>query len=227
MNAELIFTQFAKYVEQDSKYYNFGKHGIIEEVLAWFSIPSAKFFGASSKVHADNLEKLHDFMIYRATDDQLQFIENIYKTNACVPRINNTDDAAGHVFVSMPMNKEKCDCVDIIRNGISNAVKQTGNVPYFLDKDLHNDNIYNVMMNHIVNCKFLIADLTTQNTGVYYEAGYAKALGKNVIFTCQDSDFQNRHFDIMQIQTINWHEEKDLSEKLIDTILTLKLEESK
>lgn len=224
MNAEWIFTQFAKYVEQDDKYYSHGKHGIIEEVLAWFNIPAAKFFGASSKIHADNLEKLHDFMINRATDDQLKFVENIYATNACIPMINNADDAAGHVFVSMPMNKEKCDCVDVIRNGISKAVKQTGNAPYFLDKDFHNENIYNVMMNHIQSCKFLIADLTTQNTGVYYEAGYAKALGKSVILTCKDTDFQNRHFDIMQIQTISWHDEKDLSRKLIEKISALRLE---
>lgn len=95
--------------------------------------------------------------------------------------------------------------------------------PYFLDKAIHSENIYNVMLEHIHNCKFLVADLTTQNLGVYYEAGYAKALGKTVIFTCKDSDFANIHFDIKQVQTISWHDEPDLSEKLAEQICGLNL----
>ena len=44
LNAEMIFTEFAKYAEADDKYYTWGKHGVIEDVLAWFNIPSEKFF---------------------------------------------------------------------------------------------------------------------------------------------------------------------------------------
>ena len=51
MNAEMIFNEFAKYAESDDKYYTWGKHGVIEDVLAWFNIPSGKFIGASSSVH--------------------------------------------------------------------------------------------------------------------------------------------------------------------------------
>lgn len=40
MNAEMIFNEFAKYVESDDKYYTWGKHGVIEDALAWFNIPS-------------------------------------------------------------------------------------------------------------------------------------------------------------------------------------------
>lgn len=188
MNAEIIFTEFAKYAESDSIYYTFGKHGIIEDVLAWFNIPSKKFVGSSSCVHADNLDRLHDFMINNATNDQLMMIANIYRNHANVPVVDSIDDTAGQVFVSMPMNEQNCDCVATIRDGIRTALKITGNEPYFLDKDFHSENIYNVMLEHIHNCKFLVADLTTQNLGVYYEAGYAKALGKTVIFTCKDTD---------------------------------------
>ena len=53
--------------------------------------------------------------------------------------------------------------------------------------------------------------------------GYAKALGKTVIFTCKDSDFANIHFDIKQVQTISWHDESDLSEKLAEQICGLNL----
>lgn len=115
MNAEMIFNEFAKYAESDDKYYTWGKHGVIEDVLAWFNISSGKFIGASSSVHADNLEKLHDFMITNATDDQLKVIANICKKHVDAPVVDFTDDAAGQVFVSMPMNEQKCDCVAVIR----------------------------------------------------------------------------------------------------------------
>lgn len=223
MNAEMVFNQFAKFVEADDQYYTWGRHGVIEDVLAWFNIPSEKFLGASSAVHANNLSKLHDFMVNQATDDQLKVIANICKNHIDIPVVDFTDDAAGQVFVSMPMNEQKCDCVAVIRNGIHTALINTGNEAYFLDKDFHSENIYNVMLEHIHNCKFLVADLTTQNLGVYYEAGYAKALGKTVIFTCKDTDFGNRHFDIQQVQTISWHDERDLSEKLVKQICALNL----
>lgn len=62
-----------------------------------------------------------------------------------------------------------------------------------------------------------------ENDGITYGDGYAKALGKTVIFTCKDTDFGNRHFDIQQVQTISWHDERDLSEKLVKQICALNL----
>lgn len=220
MNAELIFTQFARYAESDDEYFKWGKHGIIEEVLAWFNIPSNKFIGVNEVVHANNLDKLHEFMVSKASEDQLKFVVEICNGKT-LPPIDMRDDAAGSVFVSMPMNNNKCSCVDEIRDGISKGLKKAGQTPYFLDKDSHNENIYNVMMDHIRNCKFLVADLTSQNQGVYFEAGYAKALGKSVIFTCKNEDFDNRHFDIQQVQTICWDSSSDLQEKLYQHILKM------
>ena len=73
MNAEMIFNEFAKYAETNRDYYTFGKHGIIEDVLAFMGLPSKKFLGASSAVHADNLETLHNFLISQASDEQRMY----------------------------------------------------------------------------------------------------------------------------------------------------------
>jgi hypothetical protein len=218
MNAEIVFNDFAKFVESDDKYYTWGKHGIIEDVLAFLGLPSREFLGANSVVHANNLQTLHDFMISTASDEQLMHIYNIAHSKESVPTVSALADSGNKVFVSMPMNKEKCAFVDEIRNGIESALNNTGNTPYFLDKDIHNDNIYVKMLNEIAACKFLVADLTSQNNGVYYEAGYAKALGKTVIFTCKSSDFPNRHFDIQQVQTVSWNTTDDLADKLSNQI---------
>lgn len=59
---------------------------------------------------------------------------------------------------------------------------KTKNKPYYLDLDSHNENIYDKMFEKIQSCKFLVADFTYQNESVYYEAGYAKSIGKTVIY---------------------------------------------
>lgn len=53
---------------------------------------------------------------------------------------------------------------------------------------------------------FVIADLTHDNLGAYWEAGYAEGLGKPVIYTCERSKFDatKTHFDTNHHLTIVW-----------------------
>ena len=53
---------------------------------------------------------------------------------------------------------------------------------------------------------FVIADLTHDNLGAYWEAGYAEGLGKPVIYTCERSKFNatKTHFDTNHHLTIVW-----------------------
>lgn len=53
---------------------------------------------------------------------------------------------------------------------------------------------------------FLVADLTHDNLGAYWEAGYAEGLGKPVIYTCEKNKFetQKTHFDTNHHLTIIW-----------------------
>ena len=222
MNREQIFTAFAKYVESDKEYYDNGKHGIIEDVLAWLNIPAENFIAVQSVVHTQNLQKLHDYLVSSATDEQLRQVYELTK-GVELPKYSPVADSSGKVFISMPMNPDKCADVEVIRKGIDEALKDTGNEAYFLDKDVHNDNIFNKMLEEIVACKFLVADLTSQNTGVYYEAGYAKAIGKTVILTCKSSDFSNVHFDIKQTQIVVWNDADDLRIKLAEHIRKSKI----
>lgn len=60
----------------------------------------------------------------------------------------------------------------------------------------------------IRQCRFLIADLTHQNKGAYWEAGYAEGLGKPVIYTCRKDVFDEKaiapHFDTNHHLTVVW-----------------------
>ena len=220
MNRNLLFNELVKKAQSDRRYYVWGEPsqiGITEDLLAYFGIDYS-FNLHSERMHQTNLELLKTFVLNEATDEQLKLIYDQVSHNKSIPQPNLEIENTGKVFVSMPMNKEKCKDVDEIRKGISKAVSNSGNEVYFLDLDAHNDNIFNKMMTEIVGCKFLIADFTSQNTGVYYEAGYAKALGKTVIYTCKNSDFGNVHFDIKQTQFVVWDDADDLTAKLFDQI---------
>ena len=219
MNKEQIYVAFRKKAESDDHYFTFGKTGIIEETLAYFGIPMTSFIAFTSKqIHETNLKKLYDFIKTTASKEQLALIYEIATGQKQVPTMNPILNSSGNVFVSMPMNKEKYDCVDSIRTGTEKAIIHTKNTPYYLDLDAHNGNIFDRMLAEIQSCKFLVADFTYQNAGVYYEAGYAKGIGKTVIHTCRKDEFDNIHFDIKQIQFVIWKDAMDLERKLKEHI---------
>lgn len=69
---------------------------------------------------------------------------------------------------------------------------------------------------------FVVADLTHDNLGAYWEAGYAEGLGKPVIYTCEKNKFevQKTHFDTNHHLTIIWDKAapEEAGEKLKATI---------
>lgn len=69
---------------------------------------------------------------------------------------------------------------------------------------------------------FVIADLSHDNLGAYWEAGFAEGLGKPVIYTCEKRKFEatRTHFDTNHHLTIVWSagEAELASEQLTQTI---------
>jgi len=58
----------------------------------------------------------------------------------------------------------------------------------------------------IITSRFLIADLTKENRGAYWEAGFAEGLGRPVIYTCKKAHFNHAstHFDTNHHLTVQW-----------------------
>jgi hypothetical protein len=59
----------------------------------------------------------------------------------------------------------------------------------------------------IRRCRFLIADLSDDNAGAYWEAGFAEGLGKAVIYICKAKDGEREkrtHFDANHRHTVRW-----------------------
>lgn len=64
-----------------------------------------------------------------------------------------------------------------------------------------------VIEDEIRRCRFLIADLSDDNAGAYWEAGFAEGLGKPVIYICRsrsNGEEKKTHFDANHRQTVRW-----------------------
>ena len=125
------------------------------------------------------------------------------------------------VFVAMWFNKR----TNAYKETVKEAIKAAGyDEPVFIDTYPHNNFIMDEVINKINEARFVIADFTCipeqpekngkipggVRGGVYFEAGYARGLGKEVIVTCCDSDDakKRRHFDIDQLNTLFWHKSR-------------------
>lgn len=116
------------------------------------------------------------------------------------------------VFIAMNFD----DSMKKARNAIVDAIKSFNYDPMLIDNKEHNNQIVPEIYKEISDSIFVIADLTGQRGGVYYEAGYAVAKGKDLILCCKDGE--NPHFDVAQINTIFWKDEQSLKDKLIRRI---------
>jgi hypothetical protein len=89
------------------------------------------------------------------------------------------------------------------------AVKDTDFELFRLDDDeaVRTGSIDDRLKVSIRASRFMIADLTYENLGVYWEAGYAEGLGKKVILTCREDYFNKVHFDKNHDFIIKWSPE--------------------
>ena len=101
------------------------------------------------------------------------------------------------------------------------AVEETEYTPLPINKKQHNNDINDEIIAEIKRSKFMIADLTGYRGGVYWEAGFAKGLGKEVIFTCRKDWHEPKkekegnkiiqegvHFDLNHRNIILWTDDK-------------------
>lgn len=116
------------------------------------------------------------------------------------------------VLVAMKFGNDTRTLREAIRKGISDA----GYLAIFIDEVQHNDFITPELLKHIRDSKFVVADLTHQNNGAYFEEGYAMGLGKPVIQLCKSGTVL--HFDIAQKNTIIWDSEEDIPQRLCNRI---------
>ncbi|WP_417835178.1 hypothetical protein [Thalassospira xiamenensis] len=84
--------------------------------------------------------------------------------------------------------------------------------------------IDNIMRAQIRDAAFVLVDLTHDNYGAYWEAGYAEGLGKPVIYLCEKKKFEEAktHFDTNHCTTVCWTLEEDTASFGSEIIATIR-----
>lgn len=138
------------------------------------------------------------------------------------------------VFVAMWFSDEM---VSVYQNAIKPAIESSecGTFLAFrVDNREFNEDITDAIIAGIKQSRFTVADLTGCRGGVYYEAGFARGLGQQVILTCRkdwqyaekimESDGrtivtqEGVHFDVNHLNIIFWSNVEELKGRLIERI---------
>ena len=150
--------------------------------------------------------------LYKKFADKLY--EGIRECNLeeCIKLLD--DGMTKKVFFAMSFD----DSMEVARKTIVKAVEDSGYKAMLIDVKEHNNQIVPEIYREIEESTFVIADLTGQRGGVYYEAGYAVAKDKPLILSCKKSTEEKPHFDVAQINTIFWENEGNLYSRLTKRI---------
>lgn len=127
-------------------------------------------------------------------------------------------DVGNQAFVAMSFSEAMGPAFS---DGIKPALEKAGYDAYRVDLDPHVQRIDAKIEHEIRNSVFVVADVTEQKQGVYYEAGFAMGLGRPVIWTVKEEDKEDLHFDTRQYRHIIWTDVAELREQLYHLVSVL------
>ena len=85
---------------------------------------------------------------------------------------------------------------DVYRLGIKSACEEAGVIAERVDEQIYSETILDRIYRQIKVANFVIADMTGKNPNVFYEVGYAHAIGKSCTLLTQSAD--DIPFDLKQ-----------------------------
>jgi nucleoside 2-deoxyribosyltransferase len=185
---------------------------------------------------------LQDEGLARLTNDPSARIMRIKLTAEGLERAaiqENTGRHSKRAFVAMWFTDEMDD---VFETAIKPAARAADFDAFRIVDERHNNDINAEIIAAIRRSRFVIADLTGQRGGVYFEAGFAMGLGIPVIWSCRKNWFntevqtrtlvtvngldieaevkENRrtHFDVEHFPFLIWENAAELHKKLKNQI---------
>lgn len=125
---------------------------------------------------------------------------------------------AGYLFVAMAINDEDPALVDVLE-AIKTAARECGLVAERIDDDNRNERITDRILESIRTAEYVTVDLTNERPNVFYEAGYAHALGKIPIYIARQGT--RIHFDVKDYPIIFFKNMKELRERLVSRLQSI------
>lgn len=168
------------------------------------------------------VEESHDINPSIIKYDFPNCIDETIKLIESVPNIKNSQVAFSAskslkiephtAFILMWMDSSQPELEDI-SNTIKEVCLKFGIIAERADDVEHSEKITDLILNKISSAEFLIGDLTGERPNVYYEIGYAHALGKRPILYRKKGS--NLHFDLSVHNVPEYSNITDFKKKLI------------
>lgn len=119
-------------------------------------------------------------------------------------------EKSGHVssrvgFLALKFGDRVLD--EFVRDVVKPCIRDELGFQVFDMRDVSRAGIIdNLMRQQIRDSAFILVDLTHDNAGAYWEAGYAEGLGKPVVYICEQAKFKEAqtHFDTNHCTTVVW-----------------------
>lgn len=127
------------------------------------------------------------------------------------------------IFVIMKFDDRK---LDSLYEGVIKPVGK-GEFGYDVirvDEIQDSGNINQQILENIAKSKIVLAELSGERPNCYYEAGFAHALGKEIIFSANESN--HVHFDVASYRFIKWGTEADFRRQLRERLSAIQSRES-
>lgn len=112
-------------------------------------------------------------------------------------------------FVIMPFSKGMKSIYD---DAIKRPCESAGIRCERADEQVHNQVVMESIYNQIRIADIVVAELSKPNLNVYYELGYARALGKRIVLVANQSS--SIGFDLRGYQRLNYTDRLDLANRL-------------
>jgi hypothetical protein len=114
------------------------------------------------------------------------------------------------VFVIMKFKDTLLDSA--YKEVIRPIIKKFGYKPLRIDEVQDSGRISDQILTEIIESEIILADLSEERPNCYYEAGFAHAIRKKIIFTIRKGS--NIHFDLAGHRFIEWETEGELRREL-------------
>jgi len=161
------------------------------------------------------------FILERYLCKQMQFLERVDNDYEHLKYVispaaweflesRGLNDESTTVCVAMSFNPENLDLSEFYKSGIEKGLEDAGYEAEPVNRKEHLNLIDDEIMAGIRKSRFIVADLTEQRNGVYFEAGFAMGLGLKVVWSCEKRELEGRiegrkvHFDVNHYDILPW-----------------------
>ena len=155
-------------------------------------------------------------LLHRRGDQSLSRNNQFYRLTPegweKVERIKKVQTDSSQAFIAMWFDNS---LEQAWHEGFQPALTELDYQPIRIDLVPHNDKICDRIEAEIRRSGLLVADMTGNRGGVYFEAGFAKGLNIPVVWTCRRDYIDELPFDVRQYNCIVCDQPRDLQENLI------------